>query len=102
MPNIYRLALQVQDASNMNGVVHSLEHEVLPAIRQEPGYAEQGTAYVAQHPVVLLFLDKLVSMTHVGFINDMDMRIADAYSTCTERAEAESQHVALVAPEVTD
>lgn len=102
MPNIYRLALQVQDASNMNGVVHSLEHEVLPAIRQEPGYAEQGTAYVSTHPVVLLFLDKLVSMTGVGWIHDQDMQIADAYSVCTDHTEAESQQVALVAPETSD
>jgi hypothetical protein len=80
MQNIYRLALQVQDASNISGVIHSLETEVLPAIRQEPGYT--GTDYIAQHPVVLLFLDKLVSLTRKGWIHDHDGAITAAYDQC--------------------
>lgn len=88
MTNIYRLALQVQDASNINGVVRSLQVEVMPAIREEPGYAEQGTAYVATHPALLLFLDKLVSLTRKGWISDTDGSIMDAYKICHERAEA--------------
>lgn len=87
MVNIYRLALQVQDASNIQGVIRSLQVEVLPAIREEAGYAEQGTSYVAEHPVVLLFLDKLVSLTRKGYIHDMDMAISDAYTLCHELAE---------------
>lgn len=88
MTNIYRLALQVQDASNIQGVIRSLNVEVLPAIREEAGYAEQGTAYVSSHPVVLLFLDKLVSLTKQGWITDVDGRIMDAYAECHRRADA--------------
>ena len=87
MTNIYRLALQVQDASNPSGVIHSLFNEVLPAIREEPGYREQGTSYLAHHPVLLLFLDKLVSMTGAGWIHDTDMQISSAYTTAHELAE---------------
>lgn len=87
MTNIYRLALQVQDASNPSGVINSLANEVLPAIRQEPGYVEHGTQYLASHPVMLLFLDKLVSLTHLGYISDHDMAISKAYDRCHELAE---------------
>jgi hypothetical protein len=80
--NIYRLALQVQDASNISGVIHSLYTEVLPGIRQEPGFQEQGNPYMEQHPALLLFLDKIVSLTHKGWIHDMDGAISQAYDQC--------------------
>jgi hypothetical protein len=86
MSNIYKLALDVQNASNPSGVVISLANEVMPAIRLEAGYREQGTQYMRTHPALLLFLDKLVSMTNVGYIHDTDMQIADAYDACTARA----------------
>jgi|SRR5215472_1187003 len=85
MTNIYRLALQVQDASNMSGVINSLQNEVLPAIRNEAGYT--GTDYIARHPVVLLFLDKLVSLTHQGWIHDPDGQISEAYREVNLKAD---------------
>ena len=85
MQNIYRLALQVQDASNISGVITSLYAEVLPAIRLEPEYT--GTDYIARHPVVLLFLDKLVSLTRAGWIHDENMAITSAYTLCHQLAE---------------
>ena len=87
MTNIYKLALQVQDASNISGVLHSLSNEVLPAIRLEAGYREQGTAYMAQHPALILFLDKIVSLTHIGFIHDLDFKISEAYTACHRLAD---------------
>ena len=89
MNNIYRLALQVQDASNIQGVINSLANEVLPAIRLEPGYAEQGTRYVAEHPVVLLFLDKLVSLTRKGWIHDHEGAISKASDVANNYVEAQ-------------
>lgn len=88
MTNIYRTALQVQDASNPSGVIHSLKNEILPGIQAEPGYAEQGTRYLAEHPALLLFLDKLVSLTRKGWITDHDGAISQAYRDCEDRAEA--------------
>ena len=103
MTNIYRLALQVQDASNPSGVILSLANEVLPAIREEQGYKDQGTQYLATHPVLLLFLDKLVSLTGAGYISDTRMQIADAYSTAHEMVEAEDRAIAdRNAPSVED
>ena len=87
MTNIYRLALQVQDASNISGVLHSLNNEVLPAIRKEAGYNEQGTAYMERHPALILFLDKIVSLTRIGWLHDTDMQISEAYTACHEFAE---------------
>lgn len=85
--NIYRLALQVQDASNISGVINSLNTQIMPAIRAEVGYAEQGMPYVEQHPVLLLFLDKIVSLTRAGWIHDHDSKISDAYSACHKMAD---------------
>jgi len=99
MTNIYRLALQVQDASNIQGVIRSLQTEILPAIRLEAGYTEQGTSYVAEHPAVLLFLDKLVSLTHAGFIHDFDLKISNAYTECAVKAEQYEQRQACIGKE---
>lgn len=87
MTNIYKLALQVQDASNLSGVALSFVNDVLPAIRLEPGYAEHGTAYLNSHPVVLMFLDKMVSLTHKGWIHDMDGAISQAYDVANNHVE---------------
>jgi len=94
MTNIYRLALQVQDASNPAGVINSLAREILPGIQAEPEYREQGTAYLAQHPALLLFLDKLVSLTGHGWINDHDGAISLAYGVAHDMVEAEDRAVA--------
>lgn len=83
MTNIYRLALQVQDASNLNGVALSFVNEVLPAIRLEAGYLEQGTAYLNSHPTVLLFLDKMASLSGHWLEGDL----AEAYADCRIKAE---------------
>lgn len=84
MVNIFRLALQVQDASNPNGVVNSLANEVMPAIRRESGYQQQGTPYLANHPALILFLDKLNSMAGLQSIGDQRSydRISAAYTLC--------------------
>jgi hypothetical protein len=87
MQNIYRLALQVQDASNPNGVANSLVNEVLPAIRAEAGYREQGTRYILTNPAYILFIDKLVSMIPGVWTNDDSGRVSWAYSECHVLAE---------------
>lgn len=87
MTNIYRLALQVQDASNISGVIHSLHNEVLPAIRLEAAFIEQGNSYMEKHPALILFLDKIVSLTRIGWLHDEDMAISKAYDDCKLYAE---------------
>lgn len=91
MTNIYRLALQVQDASNPNGVVNSLANEIMPGIRDEAGYREQGTSYITSHPAFILFLDKLASMTPGCYLNDMGSAVQDAYTECYAKQDAVSE-----------
>lgn len=87
MKNIYRIALDIQDASNPSGVVNTLANEIMPAIREETGYREHGTSYMRNHPAFILLLDKLVSLSTAGYINDTDSNaISQAYRLCNERA----------------
>jgi hypothetical protein len=85
MTNIYRTALQVQDASNPSGVILSLSREILPGIQAEPEYREQGTRYIYNHPAFILFIDKLASLSGHWLSGD-DM--LDYYRVCEERAAA--------------
>lgn len=57
-------AMDVQDACNLSGVVHSLA-ELLPRIRQEPDCT--GTDYVNRHPIVVMYVNKLASLTGNDF-----------------------------------
>lgn len=89
MSNIYKLALQVQDASNPNGVINSLANEVMPAIRDEPEYRRIGTTYITEHPALILFLDKLNSMTGLQYFGagPISERVQHAYDLCHAMAE---------------
>lgn len=56
--NDYRLAIQVQDASNLSGVLYSYA-EAMHKIRREDGVDSHNSA---RHPISIMFLDKLVSL----------------------------------------
>lgn len=89
--SIYQTALDVQNASNPNGVINTLANEILPAIRAEADYAKLGTAYVTHHPVLILFLDKLNSLTGLQSIGDAASydRIHAAYEAVNTQLEIE-------------
>jgi|SRR5215471_259473 len=87
MTNIYRTALNVQDASNPSGVILSLSREILPGIQAEPQYRAEGTAYIYNHPAYILFIDKLASLIPGVWLQDTDMKLADAYQDCRLKAE---------------
>ena len=63
MKELCKLALDVQDACNLSGVVHSFS-AILPDLRalleSEPGFSTQ---LLNQHPVSLLYSDKIASLT---------------------------------------
>jgi len=67
-------ALAVQDASNLSGVVHSYSRALsdLWAIANE---SNEGTEWVNQHPVAVLFAEKVRHLTRA----DEDMRLHDAF-----------------------
>src|SRR6266436_2319043 len=57
-----KLALDVQNASNLSGVLHSLDEIVSDVIWPGARRQANGTAYVNSHPIVTLFLHKLTSL----------------------------------------
>jgi hypothetical protein len=57
-----RTALEVQNAFNLSGVVHSLDNIVTNVIWPEARKFGKGTEYVNTHPIVSLFLHKLTSL----------------------------------------
>lgn len=88
--SIYRLAVQVQDASNPSGVILSLANEVLPAVQREPGYREQGTAYLSNHPALVLFQYKLSEMFGIVCLSgDSVNRYGDMEEECLKRAKVD-------------
>jgi hypothetical protein len=57
-----KLALEVQNAVNLSGVLRSLDEIVRDVIWPATRKQGKGTAYVNTHPVVTLFLHKLMSL----------------------------------------
>jgi len=61
MSNPYQNALDVQDACNLSGVVHSFSEDVTKLFHESCA-AGLGTEYVNRHPVVRLYLEKLCQL----------------------------------------
>jgi len=57
-----RTALEVQNASNLSGVLHSLDEIVSNVLWPEAHRQAKGTDYVNTHAIVTLFLHKLTSL----------------------------------------
>jgi len=57
-----RTALEVQDAVNLSGILHTFTDIVTNVIWPEARRQGGGTAYVNQHAIVTLFLHKLTSL----------------------------------------
>lgn len=55
-------ALDVQNAVNLSGVLHSLDEIVRDVLWSEARKQGRGTEYVNTHPIVTLFLHKLTSL----------------------------------------
>jgi hypothetical protein len=56
-------ALDIQNAVNLSGVVRFLS-EIVDVLRSEARKQGHGTKYVNAHPIVTLFLAKLVSLNN--------------------------------------
>lgn len=70
---LYQEALDVQDACNLSGVVHSFDRAVseLWGIAFAKG---EGTHWVNTHPVCRLYIDKLRSLAELD-----DSTLSEAY-----------------------
>lgn len=80
MKQAARLALDVQDACNLSGVVKTFA-TVLDTLWTDAHERGKGTDWVNTHPVTVLFVNKLESLTH------SDDRFRHAYEWCKEQAE---------------
>jgi predicted RNase H-like nuclease len=61
-PMDYQTAIEVQNASNISGVIESF-HEVLQKIRDDLYKREKySTDVLKQHPIIVLYVSKLESM----------------------------------------
>lgn len=78
---ICQMALDVQDACNLSGVVHSWSQCVtaLWDINRERGW---GTLDVNTHPACQLFADKLADLARVRGVS----AYSEAYAYCTEHS----------------
>jgi hypothetical protein len=81
-----QLAIDVQDACNLSGVLASFQHIVSDVLWPEAHRLNKGTAFVNQHPVCVLFLSKLCSLNG-GYYNCDYLHASDA---CEVLAQGET------------
>jgi len=82
-------ALQVQNACNLSGVVHSFG-EVMQSISDYAFEHGKGTDWKNNHPIVIAFIDKLSSLASVQCLDCRLVKMAWAYKECERLAEGES------------
>lgn len=75
-------AIQVQDACNPSGVIYALAR-ALDVVNEESRRLGQGTDWVANHPVIILFVSKIESMVH----SERSLRFSDALAACERLAK---------------
>lgn len=81
------MAIDVQDACNLSGVVHSFAHSVMPALWEEAHRLGEGTDYVNEQAIVTMFLDKMASLNHTQCLCSDNVRnFSRAYSAVQKLA----------------
>ncbi len=76
-------AVEVQDASNLSGVVHTFD-KVVSHLHSHSWHLKKGTAWVNRHPITQAFVDKLASLAGVQGITDAAL---DAHARCNRIAK---------------
>ena len=59
----YQSAIDVQDACNLSGVARSFA-ELLPRVWAEAHEGSHGTAWVNEHPICVLYTNKMMDLAH--------------------------------------
>lgn len=80
-PKEYQDAINVQDACNLSGVVHSFSR-VMHLIWEEARELNQGTEYVNRHPIAVMYSNKIASLTG----SDLSDEFSSACRICEERS----------------
>jgi len=84
-------ALDVQDACNLSGVVHGFSRAItdLRAVLIQAGIMSCGTDVINQHPICVLWADKIAHLTKTQVCgND---RVSDAYQEVHNMASGSPQ-----------
>jgi hypothetical protein len=87
--NIYKNALEVQDASNLSGVVFQFARDMVQ-ILSEVRAAGGGTDEVNQHPVARMYAEQIAFLTGAGSCSDV-VNYQRAYAVCEEKAKEVSK-----------
>ena len=81
-------ALDVQDACNLSGVAYSLSRILEEVIWPEARRIGEGTDFVNTHPIVTLFLDKLLSLNRTQCLcSETQYAVSRAYDKVRSLAE---------------
>jgi len=75
-------AVQVQDACNLSGVVHSMV-EAMESVCDMANRLGEGTAWKNRHPVMVLFAAKVAHLAGLG-----DSSLCEAYERAHHLCEA--------------
>jgi hypothetical protein len=87
-PDLASDALACQDACNGGAVIHALDRATHELQRKN-----KGTDWVNQHPVIYMFLNKLISLTSPCELLDNSQKFDESYSLCLEAAKKSSKHL---------
>lgn len=86
MKEAAQMALDVQDACNLSGVVHSFSR-VMALLSEESNRLGKGTDWKNKHPIAVLFSDKIASLTNSG----QGIVYSSAYAAVEDLARADDR-----------
>lgn len=81
--DLCKLSLDVQMACNLSGVVHSFQ-VVLTKLWAYANENKKGTDWVNQHPISVLFVDKIADLTGIDHSNHAEP-FHTAYNWASDR-----------------
>lgn len=89
MKELCQQAINIQDASNLSGVVHAFASsitELRTLLMQQDGF---NTSRLNQHPVCVLYSSKIASLTgsETNYNEESGNTFSEAYGFCTSHAE---------------
>lgn len=82
----YKRAIDVHNACNLSGVVFSFA-QVMQGICDEAYELGKGTEWKNNHPIAVLYIDKMSSLCGVQGISAKSWRVSQAYAACKEKAK---------------
>jgi hypothetical protein len=85
MKRAAELAISVQDACNLSGVVHSFS-QVMSAVWKEAERTQKGTDWVNTHPITLMFVSKICDLSRYTYGAEQ-ANFGKAYDACKALAK---------------